>query len=54
VNMVDWAAGCAVVDVVERATVVSVVAKTVVNATSDRIGSDGDFDRCQGCEPRTR
>jgi hypothetical protein len=42
------------VGVVERATVVSVVVKIVVNAPSDHIGSDRDFDRCQGFEPRTR
>jgi hypothetical protein len=42
------------VGVAERATVVSVVVKTVVNAPSDYIGGDGDFDRRQGFEPRTR
>jgi hypothetical protein len=49
-----WAAGCTAVGVVERATVVSVVVKIVVNAPSDHIGSDRDFDHCQGFEPRTR
>jgi UDP-N-acetylenolpyruvoylglucosamine reductase len=48
------AAGRAVVGVVERATVVSVVVKIVVNALPDHICSDGDFDPCQGFEPRTR
>src|SRR5258708_760562 len=49
-----WVAGCAVVGVVERATVVSVVVKIVVTAPSDGIGTDDDFVRCQGFEPRTR
>jgi hypothetical protein len=46
-----WAARCAVVGVAERATVVSVVVKTVVNAPYDHIGGDGDFGRCQGSNP---
>jgi hypothetical protein len=49
-----WVADCTVVGVVERATVVSVVVKIVVNAPSDGIGTDDDFVPCQGFEPRTR